>query len=91
MTLTKPQKYPACCVHSTSIALRDKGLCEIWSGYGKWSECSNSCGTGTQIRSRSIITTRRAVGETCKPVRGRRQQTRICSGNFCGGSSGRFT
>ena len=74
---------------SRRIELRDKGLCEIWSRYGKWSECSNACGTGTQVRYRNVITTERQLGETCKPVRGRRQQTRICSGNSCGGT-GRF-
>ena len=74
---------------SPRIELRDKGLCEIWSRYGKWSECSNACGTGTQVRYRNVITTERRIGETCKPVRGRRQQTRICSGNSCG-ETGRF-
>ena len=74
---------------SRRIELRDKGLCEIWSRYGKWSECSNACGTGTQVRYRNVITKERQIGETCKPVRGRRQQTRICSGNSCGGT-GRF-
>ena len=74
---------------SRRIELRDKGLCEIWSRYGKWSECSNACGTGTQVRYRNVITKERQIGERCKPVRGRRQQTRICSGNSCG-VTGRF-
>ena len=79
---------------TSSIALRDKvrnaNKCEVWSGYGKWSECNSLCGAGTQVRYRNIITVNRAIGETCSPVRGRRQQTRICTGTFCGGDSGRF-
>ena len=77
-------------LHCPTIELRDKGLCDIWSGYGKWSECSKSCGSGTQVRSRRIISVKRAEGETCRHVRGRKQQTRICSGNICG-RKGRFT
>ena len=82
----------ACC--TSSIALREKvrnaNLCETWSGYGKWSECNSLCGAGTQVRSRSIVTVKRAIGETCPPLRGRKQQTRLCTGTFCGGGSGRL-
>ena len=73
-------------LHCSPIELRNKDLCEIWSGYGKWSECSKSCGSGTQVRSRRVITVERTKSETCRPVRGRRQQTRICSGRLCGGT-----
>ena len=94
-------KYPlhvvvyATAAFTPSIALRDKvrnaNQCETWSGYGKWSDCNNLCGVGTQVRSRRIVTVKRAIGQQCNPVRGRRQQTRICTGNLCGGESGRFT
>ena len=76
-------------LHPPSIELRDNSICETWSGYGKWSGCSSSCGAGTEVRSRRIVTNKRAIGEKCRPLRGRKQQTRICSGQFCGGS-GRF-
>ena len=55
----------------------------LWSGYGEWSRCSVSCGTGTQQRKRMILQKAKNGGSECNgdPI-----ETRSCSQPRCPGT-----
>ena len=55
----------------------------LWSGYGEWSRCSVSCGTGTQQRKRMILQKAKNGGLEC---RGDPIETRSCSQPRCPGT-----
>ena len=51
-----------------------------WGEYGEWSKCSQECGGGTQIRTRSVLQEAKNNGKTCK---GHPTQTRECNLTPC--------
>ena len=51
-----------------------------WSGWAKWSDCSQSCGKGSQTRERSIEMLARNGGSPC---RGKGKQKRSCQIASC--------
>lgn len=55
----------------------------VWSSFGKWSECSSKCGTGTQIRTRVEQTAALHGGDECD---GDATETRVCITNPCAGT-----
>ena len=54
----------------------------LWSGFGEWSRCSVSCGTGTQQRKRMVLQKAKNGGLQC---RGDAIETRPCSQPDCPG------
>ena len=53
-----------------------------WSSWGRWSECSKSCGGGSQEKRRTEATTAKYGGREC---RGRNNRTRSCKTQHCPG------
>ena len=51
-----------------------------WSDFSAWGECSQSCGSGTQVRERSILMLPRNGGRAC---RGDARQRRPCNTFKC--------
>ena len=49
--------------------------CE-WSVYGNWNECSKTCGSGTQIRTREIKTQEENGGKQCA---GDKTELQLCN------------
>ena len=59
------------------------GVCPTdckWSQFGFWSQCSASCGEGTQKRSRSVLVEATGGGRGCS---GRREETKYCNNRPC--------
>ena len=54
----------------------------LWSGFGDWSECSVSCGQGTQQRKRMVLQKASNGGQTCS---GASKETRTCLKEACPG------
>ena len=52
----------------------------LWSGFGEWSRCSVSCGTGTQQRKRMVLQKAKHGGLECQ---GNPVETRPCSQPEC--------
>lgn len=52
-----------------------------WSSWGQWGECSRSCGTGVQFRTRQCDNPRPAYGgSSCS---GDSEEFRLCSMESC--------
>ena len=47
-----------------------------WSSWGKWSSCSNTCGTGVEVRRRTESTKAKYGGKKCV---GKSKATRSCT------------
>ena len=56
---------------------RDRAQDCVWSGYGAWSVCSASCGSGTQVRSRRVLERAHSGGRECQ---GEAEEFRRCEG-----------
>ena len=54
----------------------------LWSGFGQWSRCSVSCGTGTQQRKRMVLQKAKNGGDECS---GEAVETRPCTQPLCPG------
>jgi hypothetical protein len=52
----------------------------LWSGFGAWSRCSVSCGSGTEQRKRMVLQPARNGGQECI---GDTVETRSCSQPSC--------
>ena len=52
----------------------------VWSRYGSWSECSQSCGGGEQVRVRRVKTQAAGGGREC---RGGTRERRKCNQVSC--------
>ena len=52
----------------------------LWSGFSDWSECSVTCGRGSQSRDRKILQAATEDGEDCV---GEATETRECSQEEC--------
>ena len=55
--------------------------CE-WGDYGDWSECSESCGTGTEFRDRAVKISAQNGGEACT---GEAREQKECNTHPCAG------
>ena len=51
-----------------------------WSSWGGWSKCSAKCGTGSQVRKRTVAKTAKNGGKKCA---GSRNERRSCKGGNC--------
>ena len=58
------------------------GACEV-SSWGNWSECTRSCGNGTQTRLRNITVPATYGGVSCPAL----EETRFCNEQACSGSA----
>ena len=54
----------------------------LWSGFGQWSRCSVSCGTGTEQRKRMVLQQAKNGGEKCT---GEAVETKPCKQPSCPG------
>ena len=54
----------------------------LWSGFGQWSRCSVSCGTGTEQRKRMVLQQAKNGGEKCS---GEAVETKPCKQPSCPG------
>ena len=70
-------KWKSCLFMSQSEAKHCK-----WSSWGRWSECSKSCGGGSQEKRRTVATTAKYGGRECQ---GRSSRTRSCKTQPCPG------
>ena len=52
----------------------------MWSRFGEWSQCSASCGGGTQRRSRRVLLDATGGGRRCS---GKSEETKSCNLNSC--------
>ena len=52
----------------------------VWSGYGQWSECSETCGQGVQVRRRKVLERAHNGGQECE---GEEEQFRPCFQGPC--------
>ena len=52
----------------------------VWSGYGQWSECSETCGQGVQVRTRKVLERAHNGGQECQ---GDSQEFRRCFQEPC--------
>ena len=85
---TQPQHGGAACPALTSDETQACGStgdvdCVVgpWSSYG---DCSATCGTGTQVRVREVVTPASGAGAACPDL----VRSRSCNTEACGGGSG---
>ena len=52
----------------------------VWGEFGEWTECSATCGTGSQSRTRTIETPAQNGGVACS---GAEMETRDCNTETC--------
>ena len=59
-----------------------------WSNWGKFSECSKSCGKGVQKRTRSIVTPAKNGGKACTDPN---NEEKVCNIEACPGKNQKYT
>ena len=65
----------------TSMTLITLVDCE-WGDYGDWSECSESCGNGTEFRDRVVKISAQHGGQNCT---GEAREQKQCNTHPCAG------
>ena len=60
----------------------------VWSTFGKWSDCSTTCGGGTRFSTRTIIQQSLHGGKECK---GEDTQSENCNEAPCPGKTSQTT
>ena len=75
---TKMVIYESYCLSYTFIAVNCK-----WGDFGKWNQCTKTCGAGTQTRSRVKIQEAEHGGAECK---GSSSEKRACNLRTCPGN-----
>eukprot|EP00927_Polykrikos_kofoidii_P061549 TRINITY_DN56385_c0_g1_i1.p1 TRINITY_DN56385_c0_g1~~TRINITY_DN56385_c0_g1_i1.p1 ORF type:complete len:1627 (-),score=229.91 TRINITY_DN56385_c0_g1_i1:395-5275(-) len=66
------------CPHALPCVKRDCA----WGEWSVWGECDRSCGPGTQVRRREVVTEPTAGGKACESV-GETLQMQPCSSGTC--------
>ena len=66
---------------STSINTQTISVDGGWSSYGEWSECTETCGTGTQTRTRTCTNPAPLYGGA--DCTGTAEETQDCNTHHC--------